>query len=492
MARYLLMVSLIIRSFTLLSQTSETEYITQARHAIFTLDTGMASRMLDLEKAQNPENGYIYYYQNYLHFLQVLFSGDRVDYHRYTRLSADRLNSLGSLDESHPDYLYFLSAVNLQTFLLDFFHGEYWHGAKAFLRAHRQIQENQSIHPAYPGNRKILGIIELLLSSVPPEKEWLFDILGLRGDRDGGMERLHNYYDECGPGDRPEALLIFALASNYYATDPSAALSELSAAWDEGRNSPLYQYIYALLARKAGRPDEARKILEQSTADTGAFRIPFADLLMGELLLSSREGEAGVFFGRFINRYKGTNLKKVAWHKLSWYYFLQGEDRRYQEYRNLARTEGSTFLEQDKQAMEEAGDTNELNQLLLWARILYDGNRYRDALNLLLEAGDEDLATARDRVEYSYRLARVYHALGDLPRAKENYGNVIEKRAGCPCYFIPYSALQLAEIHEEAGEYAAAEKMYSSCLELNRFQYRGSIGSRARAGLKRVRDHSNE
>ena len=492
MTGYLLMVSLMIWPSLLLSQHCESDYILEAKQAIFTLDTATAGSCLELELSANPANGYGYYYQNYLHFIKGLLFGGKAEYERYLHFTANRLNSLRELNGNNPEYLFFLSSVNLQTSLLAFFNGDYWYGAKTFYIAHREIRQNQSIYPDYPGNRKIIGIMEVLLSSIPENREWLFDLLGMKGDRTGGLEKLKWYYADSDPRNRTESLLIYALASVYYEEDPTRAFHELSVNQDIYLASPIFKYVYALSARVAGQPDEARKMLERVDTHKDGCRIPFTDLLLGEILLSDPGGGAIPYLKRFADKYEGTNLKKAAWIRMSWYYYLEGEEGMYRYYRQLALTKGSSLLDQDKQAMSEAADTSEPNRLLLKARLLYDGNRYHESLNLLLGMEQDDLVSDMDRVEYPYRLARVYHAMGNVPEAKKYYRLVLDRGKSCPWYMVPYSALQLAELYENDGDYAAAERYYTTCLEWKKYPYSGSIGSRAREGLKRVADHLNE
>ncbi len=491
MTGYHFAVYLIFLASPLLSQNSETDYIVQAKQAIFMLDTVMANQLLQEELKQNPENGFVYYYQNYLHFLQALLWGGKDEYIAYSECAESRLNSLRKLDHKNPDYLYFLSAVHLQSSLLDFFNGESWHGAKNFYLAHRYIQENNSIYPEYHANQKIFGIIELLLSSIPSDKEWLFDLLGMKGDRDAGIEKLQKYVNNCSAEDRPEAILIFALASNYFAEDHLLTFKKISKRINSPSASPLYQYVYALTAFNAGQQHEALSMLKKHETDQDICRIPFADLLFAEILLSGLDEQANLYYNRFICDYRGMNLKKMAYHKLSWHYFLVGDDLRYHEERSLAQTEGNTILEQDRQALAEALDTSGLNPGLLRARLMYDGTHYSEALEIMQSITDGDLVTVKDQVEYPYRLARIYDVLGDISLAKKNYRVALDKGAAFPYYFAPYSALQLARIYEKEGDLNSAGKYYSKCLDLNRHQYTGSIDAEARSGIKRVKGQLN-
>jgi len=488
MTGYLFLVSLIILPSTLFSQDSESEYILQGKQALFRLDFGNAAQLLEQELKQHPENGYAYYYLNCLDFIYNLLDGS--DYRGYKEAAEERINTLKSLDDNNPEYLYLLSAVYLQSSLLDFLNRETWKGLKNFYLAHRYIKENETIYPDYPDNSKILGIMELMLSLLPSDKDWLFNALGMYGDREAGITQLLEHMNNCSQHDQVEALLIFGMASFHFASDPALAYREISKKKPDSSEGPFYQYIYALAARKAGKPDDALDILAVPDPGNGYSQNPFADLLVAEIKLSGLDQDAGTYYEKFIRKYRGANFRKMAYHKLSWHYFLQGDVKLYEAARDSVQKTGWQHLEQDKQAMSEALDTFQLNRNLLKARVAFDGGLYQDALNVLLEVTDNDLVTSKDQVEYPYRLARVYHALEDIARAEKYYLAAIEKGASFPYYFAPYSALQLAGIYESEGDLAEAEKYYSTCLDLNRHQYTGSIGSEARAGIKRVRDYS--
>jgi hypothetical protein len=488
----LLVACLIILPSLLLSQNSEAGPVLQAKKALFLLDLSRAERLLEPQLMRNPGYGYALYYRNYLDFIHNLLGGPGSEYRRYRADASERIEALKRLDNKNPEYLYFLSAVYLQSSLLDFLERETWHGAKNLYLAHRHIRENNAIYPEYPDNQKILGIMELLLSSVPSNKEWLFKVFRMTGDRETGLMRLQWYVNHCDRDDRFEAILIFGMASIYFSSDPVQAFRELSKAHYDGLEGPLYQYVYALAAHKAGKQDEALLMLTRQNPGHDYSCNPFADLLMADILLTRLEAEAGIYYKKFIEQYRGGNFRRMAYHKLSWHYFLQGDDSLYAVNRERAQKLGWDYLEQDKQARSESLDTFDLNHTLLKARVLYDGDRYHDALKILLEMPDSGQSTLKDRIEYPYRLARVYHALEDITRAREYYEVALEKGNDFPFYFASYSALQLAGIYEHGGNYQRAEFYYLYCLDLNLHQYTRSIGSAARDGLKRVQAHSRE
>ena len=69
--------------------------------------------------------------------------------------------------------------------------------------------------------------------------------------------------------------------------------------------------------------------------------------------------------------------------KLSWFYYLQNNQQKADEFRALILKKGSTETEADKQAQKEALSGIWPDKLLLKARLLNDGGYNTEALKLL-------------------------------------------------------------------------------------------------------------
>ena len=155
--------------------------------------------------------------------------------------------------------------------------------------------------------------------------------------------------------------------------------------------------------------------------------------------------------------------------------------------RGKVLTMGKNLTEADRQAFLEASDTAALNPLLLSARLLSDGGYYDKSIELLTGPARSSLRTARDSLEFFYRLGRLYQKKGDRANAIAQYRQVIKQGAGQQYYFIVNAMLQMGIIAEEEGRYHEAENYYHSCLVIEKVQYRRSIDQKAKAGLDRVK-----
>ncbi len=111
----------------------------------------------------------------------------------------------------------------------------------------------------------------------------------------------------------------------------------------------------------------------------------------------------------------------------------------------------------------------------------------RDPYETLQQVDQGDLASRKDSMEYTYRLARIADRLGERDEAVARYHEVVEAGTGSTWYFPSNAALQLGKIYEERGDTAMALGFYQTCLKMNRSAYRNSIGNKAKGGIKRLR-----
>ena len=74
-------------------------------------------------------------------------------------------------------------------------------------------------------------------------------------------------------------------------------------------------------------------------------------------------------------------------------------------------SEGTTFLESDKQALKEAKKGITPHPSLLKSRLLFDGGYYEKAEEILILLNPEKFKNTINVIEYWYRLGRVSQSL---------------------------------------------------------------------------------
>ncbi len=184
--------------------------------------------------------------------------------------------------------------------------------------------------------------------------------------------------------------------------------------------------------------------------------------------------------------FKGINYIKAAYQKIAWYYLVNGNTSKYKEYIEKAEKYGKEIVDADKQAEREASEGDMPNSTLLKARLLFDGGYYERALKELTKSKRNFLKTAKDTLENTYRIGRIYHEWGKTSEAIPYYEKTIENGAESEYYYAANSALNLGLIYEDAGNYEKAKYYYKRATSMKNKEYKNSIDQKAKAGLNRI------
>jgi tetratricopeptide (TPR) repeat protein len=128
------------------------------------------------------------------------------------------------------------------------------------------------------------------------------------------------------------------------------------------------------------------------------------------------------------------------------------------------------------------------NRKLTKIRYLTDGGYY-DAANEVFETVSEhELKSEKDRVEFYYRKARLYHKTNQTKSAMEYYQKTVAESSTLQTYFAPNACLQLGYLFEEKKDLKNAELYYKKALAYKRHEYKNSIDTKARSALAQLKD----
>ncbi len=249
-------------------------------------------------------------------------------------------------------------------------------------------------------------------------------------------------------------------------------------------------FFYAKACVKANNNNEAITVLENYLNNKKCPSIKYFYYFLGTIELNRLDYDAYIYFNKYLNSYQGKNYIKASYQKLAWYYLLNKNYSNYDYYINKVKQLGSLNTEADKQAYLEVNQSVKLNEILLKSRLLFDGGYFIDAKKMLINnLDDKNFKSSKDKIEYLYRLARVYHKLNRIEDAKKYYKLVINKGKDFSYYFAKNSALQLALIYEDESNYNNAKVYFMKCLHINSNEYKNSIEFSAKAGLNRINNY---
>jgi tetratricopeptide (TPR) repeat protein len=213
--------------------------------------------------------------------------------------------------------------------------------------------------------------------------------------------------------------------------------------------------------------------------------MPIWDMQLGYATADRLDPESIEHMQRFLGRFKGKFYVKDVLQKISWMYYLQHEPEKAKSARARILVEGSTETDADKQALKEAESARWPNEALLRARLLDDGGYYEQALQVLSGKNSSSFPDAADQLEYSYRIGRIYDALGRKNEALEAYQTALQLGVNRREYYGARAALQMGYIYESRGEKKNACIYFKKVLDMKSHDYKNALDQKAKAGIER-------
>src|SRR5690606_1451999 len=122
---------------------------------------------------------------------------------------------------------------------------------------------------------------------------------------------------------------------------------------------------------------------------------------------------------------------------------------------------------------------------VLKGRLLSDGGLYQQALKEFLSCNPNQLHVA-DRLEYYFRMGKIYESLKNDSKAMEFYQYAIFLGRERTEHFAARAALQMGLLHESSGRKSEAVKSFRECLSMRNHDFQANIDQQAKAGLNRL------
>ncbi|HUH19702.1 tetratricopeptide repeat protein [Albibacterium sp.] len=461
----------------------------QAYQAIFDLRLNDARDLIAQEKLSNPDNGITILLDNYVDYFTILTSENKADYERLKGSKSSRLNALEKLDKDSPYYLFSQAEVNLQWGMLESRFQEYLSAGLTIKKADKLLSSNQTKFTTFLPNKKSSGLIDVIFGSIPSNLKGIFSTIGIKGNASSGIRTLENlaitlpkssyafYKDE----------VVFFLC--YIETDLVQNKSNYNKIMGHiatlNDSSLLKTYLQGYVSAKSGRNDQAIAYLQKRPVGADYIKFPALDYLLGNAKLHRMDPDANTYLSNFLKEYNGINYVKDAYLKLAYYYYLKGDNNTYTSYLKEVKSKGDLYDEKDKQALKEANEAAP-NLSLLKARLYFDGGYYSKALVQLSKKKESDFKLQRDRIEFYYRLGRIYDESDKVSFAIANYQRAVEIGKKATYYYAANAALHIGGIYEKLNFKSQAASYYKQAVAMKNHEYENSIESKAKDGLKRI------
>jgi len=250
-------------------------------------------------------------------------------------------------------------------------------------------------------------------------------------------------------------------------------------------SSLLKSYLQGYVSARSARNDNAIEYLQKRPKGSEYLNFPVLNYHLGNAKLNRGDADANIYLINFLKEYKGINYVKDAYLKLAYYFYLRGDNAKYNTFLKMVKTHGSLYDEKDKQALKEATDAAP-DMDLLKARLYFDGGYYPKALAELAGKDAGDFKLKRDQIELYYRLGRIYDEAGRDSDAVVSYQKAINSGKVSSYYYAANAALSIGSIYEKKGDKAKAASYYKQAIAMKDHEYENSIESKAKDGLKRM------
>jgi tetratricopeptide (TPR) repeat protein len=453
------------------------------------INSGLA--LIQKAREQNPDNLIPELLDSYADFYVLFLNEDPKEYAaRYPRF-LERINLLEDGPKSSPFYYYCLSMVRVHKAASAIKFGKMWDAGWDFRRAYQLIKENKKQFPTFGPNDLIYGSLQAVTGTIPKGYKWIANLFGMKGSLTEGMRIVRGFINSNDPWARVffnEAAFIYPYLMFYIENKKDEALAFTQQRKLDLVNNHLHAYMAANLGLNNKQSEYSKNVILARNRSDEYLRTGVWDFELGFTKLYHLETqEAARNLETFVTNFRGKFYVKDAYQKLSWCYYLQGNMAKAEEARASILTKGATDSDADKQALKDAKSGKWPNLLLLKARLLSDGGYNNDASALLQGKSENDFPKEEDKLEFAYRMARIYDDLGRSDEAIRNYLVAINIGQNRKEYFAARAALQIGQIYEKKGQKALAISYYQKCLDMDDHEYKNSLDQRAKSGIARCK-----
>lgn len=453
-----------------------------------------------LKSENNPSaEPLVKYYLHTIDFLKIFAEENESAYDSFIDKSDDLLSELEKLPDEEPYKKFLIGEVYLQRSAIRFRLGKFLLSGWDFKKCFSAVSDNQRLFPSFAETYKTLGLLHTVLGNVPGKYTWALNLAGLEGNLQLGKEEMQ-FAIQRSRLVQPEAKILFAYLNHYFYEDNELALQLAQQLHEERKTSLFFLFTLVSIEIKQHKNDwvlETLKESERFRSDTTYFFIDHLDYFAGQANFQKNQFMPAI--RHFINyglQYHGNNFRADAYYKAGLACELSGNRLRAVGFYQRAMSIPETEVEEDRYAKKFAKiylsrPLNDFEKKMREARNLFDGGYYEECLSLLNELASDAVAhgggTPDERVEFYYRMGRVYDEMKKPDEALADYQNCFsltpEKNLWMKVYAYYYSGL----IYEEQRNFTQARTFYMKALSFSGYDYQNALEQKAKAGLQRVR-----
>lgn len=459
----------------------------KAYHEFLKLKTDNGQKLVSESLKKDPNNGIAIYLESFGEAIEVFISEDPIQYEKLRKNEDLRIKKIIKLSKASPYYLFLQAEIKMQWAFVKLKFGDDVSAVWNIRQAFKLLEENKKLFPDFVPTNKSLGLLNIMIGSIPDKYSSLVNMVGMNGDVQKGIELLQSV-EESNSLYNIEAGIYKILAENYILKKSPIDLVSLKDFTEKHKDNLLISFLHATILLKNAQSDESLKVLQSRPAGSEYISFPYLEYLTAEIYLFKGQYKQGRdHYIKFLNSYKGKNFIKDAYYKIFLSYWLNNEEENAKLYLTKILKNGHTLYDADKHAQKFAEKGEMPDRILMKARLFFDGGYYQKALETINTFNSKETHPAKDLIEFYYRKGRIYHLLNNSSNASLYYLKTIELSKNVSYYFAPNAALQMGYIYKEQNNKELARIYFQKALSYQNYEYKNSIDNKAKAALNEMK-----
>lgn len=463
----------------------------QAYREIVQLKLNSGQVLINKAKQQNPDNLIPLVLESYIDFFTLFFNEDPNEFKIRLPKFDERIKALKEGSTASPFYNFCLGAVYLHKVAVNIKQDNKTRAGLDFQIAYKYIKQNKKAFPTFVPNQLLFGGLQTVAGTIPKGYQWIAGLFGIKGNIHDGMATISAFINSNDPWAKlmfNEAAFMYCYLKFYIENDKDGALQFIQQRKLDIVNNHLFTYMAANLSINHKHIPAAASIIQNRNKSADYLNTAVWDFQMGFIHLYQLNTQQSIqYFNAYLAKFKGSFYVKDVYQKLSWCYYLQGNQIAANEARKNCIKQGASITDADKQALKDAKKNTWPNVILLKARILNDGGFNNQANEMLQGKSVSSFANIAEQLEFTYRVGRINDDLGNDEAAIAFYLKAIAIGQARTEYYAARAALQIGMIYEVKGNKKVAIDYYEQCLEMDNHDYKNSLDQRAKSGIARCK-----
>jgi tetratricopeptide (TPR) repeat protein len=463
----------------------------QAYKEIVQLKLNAGQALVNKAKQQNPDNLIPLVLESYIDFFTLFFNEDPAEFKIRLPKFEERIKALKEGSTSSPFYNFCLGAVYLHKVAVNIKLDNKTRAGLDFQTAYKYIKQNSKSFPTFVPNQLMFGGLKAIAGTIPKGYQWVAGLFGIRGNIHEGMTTINSFINSNDPWAKlmfNEAAFMYCYLKFYIENDKDGALQFIQQRKLDVVNNHLFTYMAANLSINHKQTHNAALIVQNRNKSAEYLSTAVWDFQMGFINLYQLNTQQAInYFNAYLSKFKGSFYVKDIYQKLSWCYYLQGNQTAAEDARKNCIKKGASITDADKQALKDAKKNTWPNIILLKARILNDGGLNNQAIEVLQGKSTSSFSNTAEQLEFTYRVGRINDDLGKDEAAIAFYLKAIAIGKTRTEYYAARAALQIGMIYEQKGNKNAAIQYFEQCLEMDNHDYKNSLDQRAKSGIARCK-----